>query len=111
MPMQTYLPFPGRAAGLRCYTSRCVPNRAVFHKGCSASNSLYRVTTLWALVLMPFEHLIPTFVTVQFNRSMRLKANKMGYSLNQRGLFAGVVRSVGDRTVKTNAGGSRPLPS
>jgi len=39
-----------------------------------------------------------------FNRSMRLKANKMGYSLNQRGLFAGVVRSLEDRTIKTNAG-------
>ncbi|KAH9985907.1 Nucleotidyltransferase [Russula vinacea] len=39
-----------------------------------------------------------------FNRSMRLKANKMGYSLNQRGLFAGVVRSTGDRSVKTNTG-------
>ena len=60
---------------------------------------------------MPFEHLIPTIVNVQFNRSMRLKANKMGYSLNQRGLFAGVVRSIGDRTVKTNAGEPRPLPS
>lgn len=35
---------------------------------------------------------------------MRLKANKMGYSLNQRGLFAGVVRSLEDRTIKTNAG-------
>ncbi|KAF8498194.1 hypothetical protein F5888DRAFT_229651 [Russula emetica] len=39
-----------------------------------------------------------------FNRSIRLKANKMGYSLNQRGLFADVVRSTGDRSVKTNAG-------
>jgi hypothetical protein len=39
---------------------------------------------------------------------MRLKANKMGYSLNQRGLFAGVVRSTGDRSVKTNTGESRP---
>jgi len=39
-----------------------------------------------------------------FNRSIRLKANKMGYSLNQRGLFADVVRSTGDRFVKTNAG-------
>jgi len=39
-----------------------------------------------------------------FNRSIRLKANKMGYSLNQRGLFAGVVRSIEDRSVKTNAG-------
>ncbi|KAI0284907.1 hypothetical protein BC826DRAFT_973144 [Russula brevipes] len=42
-------------------------------------------------------------VTPQFNRSIRLKANKMGYSLNQRGLFAGVVRSIEDRSVKTNA--------
>ncbi|VDB90035.1 unnamed protein product [Peniophora sp. CBMAI 1063] len=37
-----------------------------------------------------------------FNRSLRLKAGKMGYSLNQRGLFAGVVRDA-DR-VKTNKG-------
>lgn len=28
----------------------------------------------------------------------------MGYSLNQRGLFEGVVRAPGDRTVKTNEG-------
>ncbi|THH19156.1 hypothetical protein EW146_g1962 [Bondarzewia mesenterica] len=27
---------------------------------------------------------------IQFNRSLRLKANKMGYSLNQRGLYRGV---------------------
>lgn len=39
-----------------------------------------------------------------FNRSLRLKANKMGYSLNQRGLFEGVVRSLEDRAIKTNAG-------
>ncbi|KAI0296983.1 hypothetical protein B0F90DRAFT_1669646 [Multifurca ochricompacta] len=37
-----------------------------------------------------------------FNRSLRQKANVMGYSLNQRGLFAGVVRSPEDRTIKTN---------
>ncbi|KAI0252300.1 hypothetical protein BJV78DRAFT_369630 [Lactifluus subvellereus] len=46
-----------------------------------------------------------------FNRSMRLKANKMGYSLNQRGLFAGVVRSTEDRTVKTNTGTLLPIGS
>ncbi|ESK89489.1 dna polymerase lambda [Moniliophthora roreri MCA 2997] len=39
-----------------------------------------------------------------FNRSMRLKANKMGYSLNQRGLYQGVVRDVRNRTIKTNKG-------
>ncbi|KAL0574084.1 hypothetical protein V5O48_007869 [Marasmius crinis-equi] len=39
-----------------------------------------------------------------FNRSMRLKANKMGYSLNQRGLYEGVVRDVQQRSLKTNKG-------
>ncbi|KAL0952633.1 hypothetical protein HGRIS_006880 [Hohenbuehelia grisea] len=39
-----------------------------------------------------------------FNRAMRLKANYMGYSLNQRGLFRGVVRDPRDRRVKTNKG-------
>lgn len=37
-----------------------------------------------------------------FNRSIRLYANKNGYSLNQRGLFAGVARDR-DRK-KTNDG-------
>lgn len=36
---------------------------------------------------------------------MRFKANKMGYSLNQRGLFEGVVRDLQDRRIKINAGG------
>ncbi|PFH50099.1 hypothetical protein AMATHDRAFT_145957 [Amanita thiersii Skay4041] len=39
-----------------------------------------------------------------FNRAIRMKANVMGYSLNQRGLFAGVVRDPHDRRVKTNPG-------
>jgi len=39
-----------------------------------------------------------------FNRAMRFKANKMGYSLNQRGLYSGVVRDPKDRRVKTNTG-------
>jgi len=39
-----------------------------------------------------------------FNRAMRFKANKMGYSLNQRGLFQGVVRDPHDRRIKTNTG-------
>ncbi|KAJ7628647.1 hypothetical protein FB45DRAFT_918865 [Roridomyces roridus] len=39
-----------------------------------------------------------------FNRAIRLKANVMGYSLNQRGLFEGVVRDPNDRQVKTNTG-------
>jgi hypothetical protein len=40
----------------------------------------------------------------QFNRAIRFKANKMGYSLNQRGLFDGVVRDPRDRKVKLNPG-------
>ena len=35
----------------------------------------------------------PNSICVQFNRSLRLKANKMGYSLNQRGLYANVIRN------------------
>ena len=41
---------------------------------------------------------------IKFNRAMRFKANKMGFSLNQRGLFQGVVRDPQDRRIKTNAG-------
>ncbi|KAI5983896.1 hypothetical protein EDD15DRAFT_2178117 [Pisolithus albus] len=39
-----------------------------------------------------------------FNRAMRLKANVMGYSLNQRGLYAGVVREPQNRRVKLSSG-------
>ncbi|TRM63113.1 hypothetical protein BD626DRAFT_431710 [Schizophyllum amplum] len=39
-----------------------------------------------------------------FNRAMRYKAGSMGYSLNQKGLYAGVVRDVHDRRIKTNRG-------
>ncbi|KAF8591655.1 Nucleotidyltransferase [Ramaria rubella] len=39
-----------------------------------------------------------------FNRSIRLKANKMNMSLNQRGLFQGVVRDPQDRTKKLCTG-------
>ncbi|KIN95903.1 hypothetical protein M404DRAFT_1007104 [Pisolithus tinctorius Marx 270] len=39
-----------------------------------------------------------------FNRAMRLKANVMGYSLNQRGLYGGVVRDPQNRRVKLSDG-------
>jgi DNA polymerase lambda len=42
-----------------------------------------------------------------FNRSMRLYARKKGYSLNQRGLFRGVMRN--RKGVKTTEGGCRSL--
>lgn len=41
----------------------------------------------------------------QFNRSMRLKANKMGLSLNQRGLYRNVIRDPSNRTNKLDKGG------
>ena len=41
---------------------------------------------------------------LQFNRAMRMKANVLGYSLNQRGLYAGVVRDPCNRRVKVSAG-------
>lgn len=40
---------------------------------------------------------------------MRYKANVMGYSLNQRGLYSGVVRDPQDRRIKTNKGYSYPV--
>ncbi|THU94239.1 hypothetical protein K435DRAFT_966943 [Dendrothele bispora CBS 962.96] len=39
-----------------------------------------------------------------FNRSMRLKANKMGYSLNQRGLWKDVIRNPSKRSEKLDKG-------
>ncbi|KAI0686927.1 Nucleotidyltransferase, partial [Cytidiella melzeri] len=39
-----------------------------------------------------------------FNRSMRLKANKMGYSLNQRGLYKDVIRDPTHRQKKLSNG-------
>ncbi|KAF8808330.1 hypothetical protein BYT27DRAFT_7137453 [Phlegmacium glaucopus] len=39
-----------------------------------------------------------------FNRAIRLKANVLGYSLNQKGLFGNVVRNPRDRRVKLEAG-------
>ncbi|KAG0706233.1 hypothetical protein DFH29DRAFT_798644 [Suillus ampliporus] len=41
---------------------------------------------------------------LQFNRAMRMKANVLGYSLNQRGLYAGVVRDPRNKRVKVSAG-------
>ncbi|KZT01837.1 uncharacterized protein LAESUDRAFT_745291 [Laetiporus sulphureus 93-53] len=39
-----------------------------------------------------------------FNRSLRMKANVIGYSLNQRGLYAGVIRNPSDKRQKLNDG-------
>ncbi|KAF8994880.1 hypothetical protein BDQ17DRAFT_1251265 [Cyathus striatus] len=39
-----------------------------------------------------------------FNRAIRLKANALGYSLNQRGLFSKVIRDPRDKRVKLNKG-------
>ena len=40
----------------------------------------------------------------KFNRAMRYKAGVMGYSLNQKGLYEGVVRDPRNRRVKLNHG-------
>ncbi|KIM37902.1 hypothetical protein M413DRAFT_252511 [Hebeloma cylindrosporum] len=39
-----------------------------------------------------------------FNRAIRMKANVLGYSLNQKGLFGNIVRDPRDRRIKMNAG-------
>lgn len=44
-------------------------------------------------------------LTLQFNRSMRLYARKKGYSLNQRGLYKGVIRDrTGQKTTEGKLG-------
>ena len=45
-----------------------------------------------------------THEPTQFNRAMRLKANRHGFSLNQRGLYAGVLRDPHDRQKKVCEG-------
>ena len=45
------------------------------------------------------------FIYFKFNRAICLKANVLGYSLNQKGLFGNVVRNPRDRRVKLEAGG------
>ena len=47
---------------------------------------------------------LTAFSILQFNRAIRMKASVLGYSLNQRGLFGGVVRNPSDRRVKTSPG-------
>ncbi|KAK0188998.1 DNA polymerase lambda [Armillaria mellea] len=39
-----------------------------------------------------------------FNRALRLKANHMGYSLNEKGLWEGVIRDPSNRSKKLNTG-------
>lgn len=39
-----------------------------------------------------------------------MKANVLGYSLNQRGLFGSVVRDPRDRRIKMNAGEQGIIP-
>ncbi|KAF9562856.1 hypothetical protein CPC08DRAFT_706369 [Agrocybe pediades] len=39
-----------------------------------------------------------------FNRAIRLKANVMGYALNQKGLFKNVIRDPRDRRIKLDSG-------
>ncbi|KAI0076868.1 Nucleotidyltransferase [Panus rudis PR-1116 ss-1] len=53
---------------------------------------------------VPYESRGGALLYYTFNRSMRLKADKMGYSLNQRGLSAGVVRDPQDRRRKLHGG-------
>ena len=53
--------------------------------------------------MKPGQHEL-THEPTQFNRAMRLKANRHGFSLNQRGLYAGVLRDPHDRQKKVCEG-------
>ncbi|KAG2117714.1 hypothetical protein DEU56DRAFT_839003 [Suillus clintonianus] len=56
------------------------------------------------ILCVPWENRGAALLYYTFNRAMRMKANVLGYSLNQRGLYAGVVRDPRDRRVKVSAG-------
>lgn len=52
-----------------------------------------RQVMIWLVVLLSSSRIRYTWLPrFQFNRSMRLLARKKGMSLNQRGLFEGVIR-------------------
>ncbi|EPT00045.1 hypothetical protein FOMPIDRAFT_58109 [Fomitopsis schrenkii] len=53
---------------------------------------------------VPYESRGAALLYYTFNRSLRLKANKMGYSLNQRGLYKGVIRNPSNRMEKLDDG-------
>ncbi|KAI0341157.1 Nucleotidyltransferase [Trametopsis cervina] len=53
---------------------------------------------------VPYESRGAALLYYTFNRSMRLKANKMGYSLNQRGLYKDVIRDPSNRLKKLHKG-------
>ncbi|KAF7369770.1 DNA polymerase lambda [Mycena venus] len=65
---------------------------------------LYRIIPATILCAVVFIFLEYTNRKMQFNCVMRYKANRLGYSLNQKGLFAGVVRDPRNLTVKLNRG-------
>ncbi|KZS86671.1 Nucleotidyltransferase [Sistotremastrum niveocremeum HHB9708] len=56
------------------------------------------------ILSVPYGSLGGALLYYTFNRSMRLKASHMGYSLNQRGLYKGVVRDPRDRNKKLSPG-------
>ena len=51
-----------------------------------------------------FSHMKHIYRLQQFNRAIRFKANRMGYSLNQRGLYTNVIRDTNDRRRKLTPG-------
>jgi DNA polymerase lambda len=95
------IPWKNRGAALLYYTVR--PSNVDFWQALTLSDAGWWYRTHFAAAsASTFFHM----AAMQFNRAMRFKANKMGYSLNQRGLFQGVVRDPHDRRIKTNTGES-----
>jgi DNA polymerase lambda len=98
------VPWTSRGAALLYYT---VCFCSILLGEHSSQNKLFtpRVTISYvAWHDSSFFSLKPIFVYFQFNRAIRLKANVLGYSLNQKGLFGNVVRNPRDRRVKLEAG-------
>lgn len=100
----TFSVYPGRAEVLPCFTTRQVSRPTcclsifvtIRFVSChmAQGDDIVGVSDLLQILRRTSLH------ATQFNRAMRLKANKHGFSLNQRGLYTGVVRDPRDRQNK-----------
>lgn len=94
------VPWTSRGAALLYYTVRCV-HLYYSHK---IDSNVQGDDIVRLLQIFVGPDTFSSESLSQFNRAMRMKANVLGYSLNQRGLFGGIIRDPRNRRVKLNTG-------
>ena len=95
------VPWICRGAALLYYTVRYLDIYLGSKKLTSVIPSI-REMILWVSPF--FSNIKHIYRLQQFNRAIRFKANRMGYSLNQRGLYTNVIRDTNDRRRKLTPG-------